>query len=83
MNVIEELDVVPAQYFQKMEGTEHLWEVRVRTGSDIYRLLGFFDGPILVILASAFQKKSRKAPRREIRLAENRRQDYFKRRKKA
>ena len=82
LNLVEELDLVPAQYFQKMPNTEDLWEVRVRIGSNIFRLLGFFDGPRLVVMSHAFQKKTQKTPRQAIRLAEERRRDYFRRKKK-
>jgi len=82
LNLIEEMDVVPSQYFQKMRNTKDLWEVRVRVGSNIFRILGFFDGAQFLILAHAFQKKSQKTPKRAIRLAEERKQDYFRRKKK-
>jgi phage-related protein len=45
-------------------------------------LLGFFDGPDLVILAHAFQKKIQKTPKRAIKIAEERKKDYFRRKKK-
>ena len=63
LKLIEDLDVVPGQHLQKMVSTESLWEVRVRSGSSIFRLLGFFDGAKLVVLAHAFQKKTQKIPR--------------------
>ena len=77
LSLVEDLELVPTQYFQKMRGTEDLWEVRVRAGSDIYRLLGFFDGPRLVVLAHAFQKKTQKTPLQAIRLAAERKREYF------
>ena len=79
LNLVEELDIVPSQYFQKMPNTEDLWEVRVRTGSNIFRFLGFFDGTKLVVLSHAFQKKTRKTPRQAIQLAEERKRNYFRR----
>jgi phage-related protein len=82
IGLVEDLEVVPAQYFQKMPNTEDLWEVRVKAGSNIFRLLGFFDGRRLVVLSHAFQKKTQKTPRQSIRLAEERKRDYFRRKKK-
>jgi len=79
LNLVEELDIVPSQYFQKMPNTEDLWEVRVRTGSNIFRFLGFFDGTKLVVLSHAFQKKTQKTPRQAIQLAVERKRDYFRR----
>jgi len=82
LKLVEELDFVPPKYFQKMVSTDDLWEVRVQAGSDIFRLLGFFDGPSLVVLAHGFQKKTQKTPRPAIRVAEERKRDYFRRKKK-
>ena len=82
LNLIEELDIVPGQYFQKMINTDDLWETRVKIGSDIFRLLGFFDGAKLVVMSHAFQKKTQKTPRQAIRLAEERKREYFRRKKK-
>lgn len=80
LRLVEELDVVPAQYFQKMAGTDDLWEVRVKVGANIFRILGFCEESRLVILVHAVQKKTQKTPRQAIRLAEERRGDYLKRR---
>ncbi len=82
LSLVEELEIVPGQYFQKMTNTDDLWEVRVKVGTNIFRLLGFFDGSKLVVISHAFHKKTQKTPRQAIRLAEERKQDYFKRKKK-
>ncbi len=82
INLVEDMDAVPAQYFTKMPNTEDLWEVRVKAGSNIFRFLGFFDGRKLVVLSHAFQKKTQKTPRQAIRLAEERKRDYFRRKNK-
>lgn len=81
IKLVEDLEVVPAQYLQKMANTEGLWEVRVKVGPNIFRFLGFFDGARLVVLSHAFQRKTQKTPRQAIRLAEERKQDYFRRKK--
>ena len=54
LKLVEDLEHVPSKYFKKMVNTLDLWEVRAASGSNIFRLLGFFDGPDLVILAHAF-----------------------------
>lgn len=82
MSLVEEMDSVPGQYFQKMVNTDNLWEIRVKIGSDIFRFLGFFDGSKLVVLSHAFQKKTQKTPQQAIRLAEERKKDYFRRKQK-
>ena len=82
LSLIEDLEIVPSQYFQKMVNTDGIWEARVKIGSNIFRLLGFFDGSKLVVMSHAFQKKTRKTPKQAIRLAEERKRDYFRRKKK-
>jgi len=82
LRLVEDLERVPSKYFKKMVGTEELWEVRIAVGSNIFRLLGFFDGPNLVVLAHAFQKKTQKTPIRAIKIAEERKRDYFRRKMK-
>ena len=79
LRLIEELGFVPKQYFKKLVGTNDIWEVRVNVGGDTFRLLSFFDGPKLVVLNHAFAKQTRRIPRSDIRLAERRKQDYFRR----
>jgi phage-related protein len=82
INLVEDMGVVPAQYFQKMPSTDDLWEIRVKVAGNIFRFLGFFNGRKLVVLSHAFQKKTQKTPRQAIRLAEERKRDYFRRKKK-
>ena len=77
LQLIEELEVVPTQYFKKLVNTEDIWEVRIQQGGNIFRMMGFFDGATLIILTQGFAKKSQKTPLDEIRLAESRKRDYF------
>jgi len=81
INLVEDMNIIPGQYFQKMPNTDDLWEIRVRVGGNIFRFLGFFDGVKLVVLSHAFQKKTQKTPQQAIRLAEERKRDYFRRKK--
>lgn len=82
LQLVEELDPVPIQYFKKLTNTEDLWEVRIQVGRNTFRLLGFFDGSQLVVLNHAFTKKSQKIPKSDITVAEGRKRDYFRRRLK-
>ena len=77
--LIEELHRVPVAYFKQLENTQGIWEVRVQSSNNIFRLLGFFENDDLVILTHGFQKKSQKTPKREIALAQARRSDYLRR----
>jgi len=82
LQLVEELDRIPEQYFKKLVSTDDIWEVRIRTGGENFRLLGFFDGASLIVLNHAFSKKSRKIPAGAIALAENRKRDYLRRKKR-
>ena len=80
LQLIEDLEVIPAQYFKKLVNTDDLWEVRIQAGNNAFRLLGFLEGNQVVILNHAFQKKTQKTPKKEIQIAEARKRDYLRRR---
>ena len=80
MRLVQQLQIVPAQYFKKLVGTEYIWEVRVQIGGNIFRILGFMDRDNSLVLTNGFTKKSQKTPQQEIALAEQRRHDYYQRR---
>lgn len=82
LKLIEDLERIPTKYFKKLVNTDDIWEVRVDFGGDTFRLLGFFDGHYLVVLAHGFQKKTQKTPRQAIDTAEKRKKDYFRRKTK-
>ena len=54
-----------------------LYEVRVKLASDIFRIFCFFDHEKLIVLANGFQKKTQKTPKKEIKLAEKIKKEYF------
>lgn len=70
LQLIATLDRVPVKYFQHMTGSTGIFEVRVETGSDIYRVFSIFDKGQLIVLVNGFQKKSQKTPKGEIEMAE-------------
>jgi len=79
LQLVEDLDRVPSKYFKKLVNTQELWEVRASAGSNIFRLIGFFDGPKIVVVAHGFQKTTQKTPKRAIEIAEERKKEYFRR----
>jgi phage-related protein len=80
LQLIEEMEIVPIQYFKKLVSRDDLWEVRVQYGSNDFRLLGFFDIGNLIILTNGFAKKTQKTPTHEIELAIRRKNEYLARR---
>lgn len=65
-DLIEELERVPETYLKHIEQTDGLYEIRVQSGSDIFRIFCFFDKGKLVVLANGFHKKTQKTPKQEI-----------------
>ena len=65
------------EIFKHLEGTEGLFEIRIKLGSDIFRILCFFDEGNLVILLNGFQKKTEKTPKNEIEKAERLKKRYY------
>ena len=77
LRLIEELPSIPSTYLKKLVNTDDIWEVRVSFKGISYRILGFWDGPDLIVLNYAFGKKTRRTPRNAIRIAERRKRDYL------
>ena len=82
LRLVRDLKDIPTTYFKKLININDIWEVKVQMGRNIFRFLGFYDGPQLIILTNGFQKKSQKTPKRKIELAKNRKKSYLKRRKR-
>jgi phage-related protein len=80
LDLIEQPDIIPPEYFKKLKGSDDIWEVRVQYGNNIFRLLGFFEVNNIVILNHAFTKKTQKTPLREINTAEKRKREYLRER---
>ena len=76
LELIEQLEKVPETYLKHIENTDGLYEVRVKQGSDIFRIFCFFDKGKLIILANGFQKKTQKTPKKEIDKALKIKQEY-------
>ena len=80
LKLIREMDNISTEFFKKLVNTDDIWEVRVSAGKNIFRLLGFIHEQEIIILTNSFQKKTRKTPKKEIKLAEKRKKDYLSRR---
>lgn len=77
IDLIRSITWVPVKYFKHLEGTDGLFEIRIKVGSDIYRIICFFDEGNLIILLNGFQKKSEKTPSREIEKAKLLKLKYY------
>ena len=83
LRLIQELDIVPRQYFKKLGDTDEIWECRMVFGGNTYRILAFFHGSGSLVLTHGFMKKTPKTPAEEIRKAEQLKTDYIRRHRRA
>ena len=77
LKIVRTVDKIPKKYFDHLTGTKGLFEIRVESESNIFKIFCCFDEGNLVILFNAFQKKSQRTPAEEIKLAEKLQKEYF------
>ncbi len=75
--VVTIADRIPQKFFQHLEGTDGLYEIRVEFQGNIYRIFCCFDEEQIVVLFNGFQKKSQKTPSGELDKALKIMNDYF------
>jgi phage-related protein len=78
LGLIEDMEVIPSQYWKKLKNTDEIWEARIQFGGNIFRILGFENRGRFIVLTNGFAKKTQKTPRSEIALAEQRKRNYLK-----
>jgi len=76
IKLIKTVERVPTKYLKNITGTT-LYEMRMISGTDIYRIFCFFDKGKLVVVLNGFQKKTQKTPKNEIKLAEKLQKQYY------
>ena len=77
LRLIEDLERIPEVYFKHIENSDGIYEIRVQTGSNIFRIFCFFDENNLVVVGHGFQKKTQKTPPGEIERAEKIKKEYY------
>lgn len=81
LRLLEELDRIPEVYLKHLENTDGLYEIRVQSGSNIFRIFCFFDNNNIVVVGHGFQKKTQKTPLKEIERAEIIKKAYYEEKK--
>ena len=79
LKLLQELDIVPGQYFKKLSATDEIWECRMVFSGNTYRILCFLHGSNRLVLTHGFMKKTVKTPGEEIANAERLKADYIRR----
>jgi phage-related protein len=81
LDLLEEFEIdlglLYARYLEKQ-----LWELRVRLGCNRYRIIYFIPTGKTFIMLHGFSKKTDVAPRADLEIANNRREEYLSRRRK-
>lgn len=77
LRLISTIDRVPSKFLAHISGSSGIYEIRIEVGKNIYRVFCFFDQGQLIILLNAFQKKSRKTPKKELLKAQKLKKQYF------
>ncbi len=67
IRIIKDISFVPEKYLKHI--SDGIYEIRVSSGNNIFRIFCFFDEGQLVILLNGFQKKTQKTPVNEIKKA--------------
>ncbi len=78
-NIIEEFERVPSKYLKYIKNG--VYEIRVASKGNAYRVFAFFSKGKLVVTINGFQKKTNKTPSSEIKLALKIKDDYEKKNK--
>jgi phage-related protein len=68
---------IPKKFFKYLNSSDGIYEERVKTTFKDVRILCFLDKNDIVVLTYCFLKKTRKIPRKEIKLAERLKGEYL------
>lgn len=77
LRIVRQVERISKRFFDHMEGTDGLYEIRIEVESNIFRIFCCFDEGNIVILFNGFQKKFQKPPKTKIERAERLKQEYF------
>ena len=81
LDLIRNIDRIPVKFLKHVEGTDGIYEIRIESFGNIFRILCFFDSNRLVVLLNSFQKKTNKIPKKEVETSERLKKEYFKNKK--
>ena len=74
--LIENVEKVPSKYLKYIIGSDGVFEIRILTRNDIFRIFCFFNKQNELVLINGFQKKTQKTPQNEIDKALKIKHDY-------
>ncbi|EFB30680.1 putative toxin-antitoxin system, toxin component, RelE family [Segatella oris F0302] len=68
--MIGNMKIIPSKFFRNIEGSEGLYEIRTEYGGNIYRVFCCMKTDAIVVFFQGFQKKTKKTPFKELKMAE-------------
>lgn len=74
--LIENVEKVPSKYLKYIIGSDGVFEIRILTRNDKFRIFCFFNKQNELVLINGFQKKTQKTPQNEIDKALKIKHDY-------
>jgi len=77
IGLVRSLRIVPIRFLKYLEGTDGLYEIRIKLNNNNYRVFCCFDKGRIVILFNGFQKKTEKTPKQEIERATKLKHQYY------
>ena len=77
MDLVRFEQKIPQKFFKYLDGSNGIYEIRVRTTFRDIRILCFLDKVDLIVLTNCFLKKTQKTPRKEIKQAERLKAEYL------
>ena len=80
IRIVRDIQLVPEKYLKHIDNG--IYEIRISSGKNIYRIFCFFDEGQLVVLLNVFQKKTQKTPQQEIEKAKKLKKQYYEDKKK-
>lgn len=75
ISLLETQDRLPTKFIKHIQ--DGIYELRIKTGSNIYRIFFIFDDDKIVVLFNGFQKKTQKTPKAEIEKAIKIKKEYY------
>ena len=82
LDLIKNIQRVPEKFLKHIEGSQGLYEIRIKIGTITLRIFCCFDKGNLVVLFNGFIKKSKKTPKTELTFALKLMKEYYDEQKK-
>ena len=77
IRLLRDIPFIPEKYLKHLTGTDGIYEIRVSSGNNIFRIFCFFDEGKMIIVLNGFQKKTQKTPVEEIEKAKKLKKKYY------